>query len=103
MSYKSTIELITSQTCSSIEDAIYKSVLNVGINVDKEELLKALEYDRGQYQKGYDDRDAAIVRCHECVNRECDGRAGTVVCGITGEAHSRLWFCADGERRTDDA
>lgn len=39
-----------------------------------------------------------IVRCKDCGNRECDGRAGTVVCGITGESHSRLWFCADGEK-----
>ena len=38
-----------------------------------------------------------IVRCKDCGNRECDGRAGTIVCGITGESHSRLWFCADGE------
>ena len=41
----------------------------------------------------------SVVRCKDCGNRECDGRAGTVVCGITGESHSRLWFCADGERR----
>ena len=40
-----------------------------------------------------------LVRCKDCDNRECDGRAGTIVCGITGESHSRLWFCADGERR----
>ena len=40
-----------------------------------------------------------IVRCKDCGNRECDGRAGKVVCGITGESHSRLWYCADGERR----
>ena len=40
-----------------------------------------------------------VVRCKDCDNRECDGRAGTIVCGITGESHSRLWFCADGERK----
>ena len=40
-----------------------------------------------------------LVRCKCCDNRECDGRAGTVVCGITGESHSRLWFCGDGERK----
>lgn len=43
-----------------------------------------------------------VVRCKDCGNRECDGRAGTVVCGITGESHSRLWFCADGERGSSD-
>ena len=40
-----------------------------------------------------------VVRCKDCDNRECDGRAGTIVCGITGDSHSRLWFCADGERK----
>lgn len=40
-----------------------------------------------------------LIRCKDCGNRECDGRAGKVVCGITGESHSRLWFCADGERK----
>ena len=40
-----------------------------------------------------------IVRCKDCDNRECDGRAGTIVCGITGDSHSRLWFCADGKRK----
>ena len=39
-----------------------------------------------------------LVRCKDCVNRECDGRAGMVVCGITGESHSRLFFCGYGER-----
>ena len=42
-----------------------------------------------------------IVRCKDCNNRECDGRAGTIVCGITGDSHSRLWFCADGERKVN--
>ena len=43
-----------------------------------------------------------VVRCEDCDNRECDGRAGTIVCGITGDSHSRLWFCADGERRESE-
>lgn len=45
------------------------------------------------------EKGSVIVRCKDCDNRECDGRAGTIVCGITGESHSRLWFCADGERK----
>jgi hypothetical protein len=34
---------------------IFKAIQGVGVNVDKEELLKALKYDRQQYQKGYQD------------------------------------------------
>ena len=45
------------------------------------------------------DKIQPLIRCKDCDNRECDGRAGTIVCGITGESHSRLWFCADGERK----
>ena len=53
--YKSPIEIITRNIQTQIDDEIYRAVQNVGINVDREELLKALEYDRGQYEKGFDD------------------------------------------------
>lgn len=39
----------------AIEKEIYESVIRVGVNVDKEELIKALTYDRKQYEKGYAD------------------------------------------------
>ena len=37
------------------ENGICKAIKDMGIVVDKEELLKALQYDRGQYDKGYRD------------------------------------------------
>lgn len=40
-----------------------------------------------------------VVRCKECDNKECWGRAGDVVCGIDGTPHRPDWFCADGERK----
>ena len=56
--YESPIEIIT-QAVNGInlkqQDDVYSVVVKYGINVDKEELLKALKYDRGQYRKGYDD------------------------------------------------
>ena len=51
--YESPIKLITGKMQTQIDGDIYKAVQNVGINVDRTELLKALEYDRGQYEKGY--------------------------------------------------
>lgn len=79
MSYQSPIDIIQTQMRSYIDDAnkqlqnqvennIYKAVIQVGIDVDKDELVKALAYDRRQYQKGYNDRDREIVRCKECSN-----------------------------------
>ena len=43
------------QIVDAQENAIYKAVLKVNITVDREELVKALKYDRGQYEKGYAD------------------------------------------------
>ena len=53
--YESPINLIYGEMQTQIEGDIYKVVQNVGIDVNKEELLKALQYDRRQYNKGYAD------------------------------------------------
>lgn len=53
MSYESPIEVIYKANISRIEDDVVKCVQSYGINVDKDEMLKALRYDRRQYEKGY--------------------------------------------------
>lgn len=53
--YKSPIEIIQGQLQMQMEDNIMKAVQSVHVNVDKEELLRALQYDRQQYNKGYAD------------------------------------------------
>lgn len=53
--YKSPIEIINGKMQTQIDGDIYRAVQNVGINVDRTELLKALEYDRGQYDKGWEE------------------------------------------------
>ena len=55
MSYKSPIEITYGDLKTRIEDNAYSVVQSYGINVDKAELLKALEYDREQYRQGYAD------------------------------------------------
>ena len=66
-----------------LEGAVIRAVESVDIHVDPEELLKALQYDRGQYQKGYDAGFSAgfcetlqTVRCMECryYDPDCGGR-----------------------------
>ena len=56
MSYTSPIEMyykqIEMKVQAGIEDAVYNAVQRVGINVDRNELIRALAYDRGQYEKG---------------------------------------------------
>lgn len=61
MSYKSPIEIIMDdirkQTIIQEENNVLRAVWRSGVNVDKEELIKALNYDRGQYEKGYQDAE----------------------------------------------
>ena len=53
--YESPIHMVTNDIRLKVENKIAKAVLDVGIDVNKEELLKALRYDREQYDKGYRD------------------------------------------------
>jgi hypothetical protein len=70
MSYESPIQIIQGQLRLEQENGVYKAVLDAGVIVDKDELLKALKYDRGQYEEGYRDGSCAyeryIVHCCEC-------------------------------------
>lgn len=62
--YKSPIEVIVgqiqTQIAEDLDNHIFKAVREVGINVDKEELLKALRYDRDQYEKGFEDGKKSV-------------------------------------------
>lgn len=57
--YESPIEMIMEDIQTQIvkqqENDIYQAVQRYGIVIDKEELIKALQYDREQYTKGYKD------------------------------------------------
>lgn len=53
--YKSPIETIIGEMKMQQNGEICRVVQEVGINVDKDELIKALQYDREQYGKGYSD------------------------------------------------
>lgn len=55
--YSSPVELIAREISYKIEEQceglIMNAVQDVGVEVNKAELLKALQYDRHQYEKGY--------------------------------------------------
>lgn len=53
--YKSPIELISKEMSIKLEDDICRAIQSYNIDINKEELLKALQYDRHQYEKGYAD------------------------------------------------
>ena len=53
--YESPINIIISKLCTKLESDCLKSVQRYGFGIDKEELAKALNYDRKQYEKGHTD------------------------------------------------
>lgn len=79
--YNSPIEMIIGNMQIQHEGEIFRAVQNIGVNVDKYELLKALRYDREQYDKGYKDGYNAEIRkfvleltsrIHKLEIYECD-------------------------------
>lgn len=63
MSYKSPIDIIYGNIETKVEDDVVKAIQSYNISVDKDELIKALNYDREQYKAGYKDalQDAIIA------------------------------------------
>ena len=53
--YEPVATFIKGKTESFIEGELLKVTQEMGLDVDRAELLKALKYDRGQYEKGYQD------------------------------------------------
>ncbi len=60
MSYESPVKLVQTEPFiehlrDETDNMIYRAVIHADVDMDREELIKALEYDRGQYEKGYAD------------------------------------------------
>ena len=51
--YESPIRVYMAQRNAAIEGEVYREVLRVGVDVDQKEMIRALEYDRDQFGKGY--------------------------------------------------
>lgn len=58
---------IQMQIVKQQENEVYMAVQKCGVDVDKEELIRALKYDREQYEKGYED---AVRQVKEDVIKE---------------------------------
>jgi hypothetical protein len=55
MSYESPVEIICRGFTAKLEGDLMEAVHNYCVSVDKDELIKALQYDRNQYEKGFAD------------------------------------------------
>ena len=107
--YESPIKVFQGNLEMQFEGEILKAVQRADITVDRDELIRALRYDREQYQKGFDDaRKGAVpvVMCedfkHLCVwNRKyiyafCPK---TNIVFLPFDKDTRTFFCSLGERK----
>lgn len=98
MSYKSPIDIVVGKFNTQIENNVFKAVQDYGISVDKDELIKALKYDRDQYEHGFKDGYWAgkneIVRCKDCTEwNETEGECSHWYGFREND------YCSHGERR----
>lgn len=76
--YKSPIQVEIDNAATSvtkeIENYVIKCIHNVCVDVDRDELIKALEYDRKQYQRGFRDGydEAMHILDYNLCKREGD-------------------------------
>ena len=60
--YESPINIIHGKMQMALENEVFRAVQDVHVEVDRDELIKALQYDRGQYEKGFADGRAVGAR-----------------------------------------
>lgn len=97
--YESPIKVIQGELETQLEGEILKAVHRVGVTVDRDELIRALRYDREQYQKGFDDarEDAVVVtRCKDCRSYN---KPKTGWCEVHLDREHPDDFCSYGKRK----
>lgn len=111
-SYESPIQIVCREMQNTFDSDVMKAVLNYGISVDKDELIRALQYDRDQYEKGFADgvhvnlgEDVVrVVRCKDCKHYNED----SLYCGMNSQDRGEWFnwykedFCSYGEKRSCD-
>ena len=56
------IEMISNDCEAQSEKFVYEAIQKIGVNIDKDELIKALRYDRQQYEAGYAAGKASVLQ-----------------------------------------
>lgn len=93
--YKPVIEMVSQTVMEQTEDAIIKAVISQDIRVDKEELIRALRYDRGQYEQGFRD-GVASVNEWKPVSDPPKETGSTLICTATGAVCTAKYYAGSG-------
>lgn len=92
MSYKSPINIIQEEMRTKFDNDVLESVINVGIKVNKDELIKALEYDRNQYLQGYEEAKEIYEKA---LDKACEELAYRDNCLIMSIEEWKDWCLKD--------
>ncbi len=80
MSYQSPVEIICGNMKTKFEGDVIEVIRSYDIKVDKDELIKALQYDRHQYEKGFADACKLNTKGEWISNRQTD----ELICSLCG-------------------
>ena len=104
--YESVIEIaekISTEMSEQLENHVVEVVHSYGVNVDKDALVRALQYDRDQYNKGYRDAKAEIIHCEDCKHywtHRCMDSMPTQWCDLNQTFYNpERDYCSLAERR----
>ena len=86
-----TADKISKYIAGEIDNLILESCVKVGCDVNEEELIKALQYDRGQYEKGYADGKRDAQPHWVSVEERLPEKNGAYLVFI-GYGHNWIWF-----------
>lgn len=94
--YETPVNIITSNPITEIAEQVTNNINNeielkvkqaIGVDVDYEELKKAMHYDRGQYEKGWND---AIELIGEAIIELYDEHCGNKIISLVFEKAEEL-------------
>ena len=105
--YESPINVFERNICNKLteekENLVIAAEQEVGVTVDKEELEKALRYDRQQYEKGYADAksEQRWIPCNERMPEIAKDVLTTYIDGETKRRHVRedAWLPNDDSEK----
>lgn len=86
--YEPVANFIQRRAETFIEEELLRVTQEMGLDVNREELLKALKYDRGQYEKGYEDGCRDSRKHGRWIPIQYDGYAD-------GHPVWDLWECSE--------
>lgn len=96
MDYRSPIEIYTHEPIfQEMEDGIMRATVSCGVQIDKDELIRALAYDREQYRAGYEAAERKYKRPEGDWVGEADGY-------WNGELIYDVWHCPFCDYRIEE-